>query len=148
MIDVGRYLEFRQHVEIRARADEHRAGIVEVRLALRFRRAQVVQDAVAAAQENDRAAGDERNGLPDPEARIRARELGILLDRVPLRTLQAAGWLLFCGVLLFCGSLYLLLAGAPRLVGVLTPLGGLALIAAWCLAAVALGSRAAASDQR
>jgi uncharacterized membrane protein YgdD (TMEM256/DUF423 family) len=74
--------------------------------------------------------------------------LGILLDRVPLRTLQAAGWLLFCGVLLFCGSLYLLLAGAPSLVGVLTPLGGLALIAAWCLAAVALGSRAAASDQR
>jgi uncharacterized membrane protein YgdD (TMEM256/DUF423 family) len=74
--------------------------------------------------------------------------LGILLDRLPLRTLQAAGWLLFSGVLLFCGSLYLLLAGAPRLVGVLTPLGGLALIAAWCLAAVALGARAAASDQR
>jgi uncharacterized membrane protein YgdD (TMEM256/DUF423 family) len=74
--------------------------------------------------------------------------LGILLDRLPLRTLQAAGWLLFTGVLLFCGSLYLLLAGAPRLVGVLTPVGGLALIAAWCLAAVALGGRAAASDQR
>ena len=52
------------------------------------------------------------------------------------------------GVLLFCGSLYLLLAGAPHQVGVLTPLGGLALIAAWCLAAVALGSRAAASEQR
>jgi uncharacterized membrane protein YgdD (TMEM256/DUF423 family) len=74
--------------------------------------------------------------------------LGILLDRLPLRTLQAAGWLLFSGVLLFCGSLYLLLAGAPRLVGVLTPLGGVALIVAWCLAAVALGGRAAASNQR
>jgi uncharacterized membrane protein YgdD (TMEM256/DUF423 family) len=74
--------------------------------------------------------------------------LGILLDRLPLRTLQVAGWLLFAGVVMFCGSLYLLLAGAPRLVGVLTPVGGLALIAAWCLAAVAVGSRAAASDQR
>ena len=41
-----------------------------------------------------------------------------------------------------------LLAGAPRLVGVLTPLGGVALIVAWCLAAVALGGRAAASNQR
>ena len=74
--------------------------------------------------------------------------LGILLDRLPLRTLQVAGWLLFAGVVMFCGSLYLLLAGAPRLVGILTPVGGLALIAAWCLAAVAVGSRAAASDQR
>jgi uncharacterized membrane protein YgdD (TMEM256/DUF423 family) len=74
--------------------------------------------------------------------------LGILLDRLPLRTLQVAGWLLFAGVVMFCGSLYLLLAGAPRLVGVLTPVGGLALIAAWCLAAVAVGSRAAASEQR
>jgi uncharacterized membrane protein YgdD (TMEM256/DUF423 family) len=71
--------------------------------------------------------------------------LGLLLDRLPLRTLQVAGWLLFAGVLLFCGSLYLLLAGAPRLLGVLTPIGGLALIAAWCLAAVAIGGRAAAS---
>ncbi|HEX2788790.1 MAG TPA: DUF423 domain-containing protein [Steroidobacteraceae bacterium] len=74
--------------------------------------------------------------------------LGLLLDRLPLRTLRVAGWLLFAGVLLFCGSLYLLLAGAPRMLGVLTPLGGLALIAAWCLAAIAVGGRAAASDQR
>jgi len=74
--------------------------------------------------------------------------LGLLLDRLPLRTLRVAGWLLFAGVLLFCGSLYLILAGAPRALGVLTPLGGLALIAAWCLAAIAVGGRAAASDQR
>jgi uncharacterized membrane protein YgdD (TMEM256/DUF423 family) len=73
--------------------------------------------------------------------------LGLLLDRLPLRALQAAGWLLFGGVLLFCGSLYLLLAGAPPLIGVLTPLGGLALIAAWCLIGVTLGGRAATSGQ-
>src|ERR1039458_4318816 len=58
--------------------------------------------------------------------------VGLLLDRLPGRALAAAGWLLLSGVLLFCGSLYLLLAGAPRLLGALTPLGGLALIAAWC----------------
>jgi uncharacterized membrane protein YgdD (TMEM256/DUF423 family) len=73
--------------------------------------------------------------------------LGVLLDRLPLRTLRAAAWLLFAGVLLFCGSLYLLLAGAPRMLGVLTPIGGLALIAGWIAAAIALGGAATASDR-
>ncbi|MGA2860534.1 MAG: DUF423 domain-containing protein [Steroidobacteraceae bacterium] len=73
--------------------------------------------------------------------------LGLLLDRLPLRTLRAAGWLLFAGVLLFCGSLYLILAGAPRMIGVLTPVGGLALIAGWCIAAIALARATAASDK-
>jgi uncharacterized membrane protein YgdD (TMEM256/DUF423 family) len=70
--------------------------------------------------------------------------LGVLLDRLPRRALRMACWLLFAGVLLFCGSLYLLLAGAPRLIGALTPVGGLALIAAWCTAAIGLGGHAAA----
>jgi len=38
------------------------------------------------------------------------------------------------GVLLFCGSLYALALGAPRWIGAVTPVGGLALIAGWaCL---------------
>jgi len=51
-------------------------------------------------------------------------------DNTPLR---AAALLLAAGVLLFCGSLYALALGAPRALGVLTPLGGLAWIAAWLL---------------
>lgn len=35
------------------------------------------------------------------------------------------------GVVLFSGSLYLLALGAPRGLGPLTPLGGLALVAGW-----------------
>ena len=35
------------------------------------------------------------------------------------------------GLVFFSGSLYLLAAGAPRWVGPVTPLGGLALIAGW-----------------
>lgn len=66
--------------------------------------------------------------------------LGLLLDRLPLRLLRVAGWLLVIGVLLFCGSLYLLVAGAPRLVGVLTPIGGVALICGWCLTAYAVAA--------
>ena len=64
--------------------------------------------------------------------------VGILASRDDNRTLRIAGNLLLAGVLLFSGSLYLLLCGAPRLIGVLTPIGGVSLIAGWCLTAVAL----------
>jgi uncharacterized membrane protein YgdD (TMEM256/DUF423 family) len=67
--------------------------------------------------------------------------VGLLSDRLSSRWLPVAGWLLFSGIVLFSGSLYLLLAGAPRLVGVLTPLGGLAMMLAWCLTAVTLSVR-------
>src|SRR5580658_9119769 len=39
------------------------------------------------------------------------------------------------GTALFCGSLYGLALGGPRWLGPVTPLGGLALIAGWILAA-------------
>ena len=58
--------------------------------------------------------------------------LALLLDRMPGTSLGMAAWLLFAGIVLFSGSLYALIAGAPRLIGVLTPLGGLALIVSWC----------------
>ena len=46
---------------------------------------------------------------------------------------RAAAVLIAAGVVLFSGSLYALALGAPRALGVLTPLGGLAWIAAWLL---------------
>jgi uncharacterized membrane protein YgdD (TMEM256/DUF423 family) len=64
--------------------------------------------------------------------------IGLLSDRVPVQLLRLAGWLVLIGVLLFSGSLYLLVAGAPRVLGLLTPIGGLALIAGWCASALAL----------
>jgi uncharacterized membrane protein YgdD (TMEM256/DUF423 family) len=64
--------------------------------------------------------------------------LGLACERLGSRALQRAAGLVLGGVLLFCGSLYLLLLGAPRLLGVLTPLGGLCLIGGWCMAAWAL----------
>jgi uncharacterized membrane protein YgdD (TMEM256/DUF423 family) len=48
--------------------------------------------------------------------------------------LRPAVWLVIAGAVLFSGSLYGLLAGAPRYTGVLTPLGGVAMIAGWLLA--------------
>jgi uncharacterized membrane protein YgdD (TMEM256/DUF423 family) len=40
-------------------------------------------------------------------------------------------WLLVAGLLFFCGSLYLLAATGVRALGAITPIGGLAFIAAW-----------------
>jgi uncharacterized membrane protein YgdD (TMEM256/DUF423 family) len=70
--------------------------------------------------------------------------LGLLLiGAVAMRVtesaiLVAAGWLMFAGTLLFSGSLYLLAITGIRWLGVLTPLGGLAFIAAWLLFAWAV----------
>lgn len=44
-------------------------------------------------------------------------------------------WLLAGGGVLFSGSIYLMLAGAPRPFGVLTPVGGVMLIVAWLMLA-------------
>ena len=53
--------------------------------------------------------------------------------------LRSAGWLFVVGLLLFCGSLYALALGAPRQVGMVTPLGGLCFILGWlALAGAAL----------
>ncbi|MBN9450169.1 MAG: DUF423 domain-containing protein [Bosea sp.] len=49
---------------------------------------------------------------------------------------QFAATLFALGIALFCGSLYALALGAPRGVGIVTPLGGIAFIAGW----IALGA--------
>jgi len=51
--------------------------------------------------------------------------------------LRVAGWLFVAGLLLFCGSLYALALGAPRHAGLVTPVGGLALILGWLALATA-----------
>ncbi len=45
--------------------------------------------------------------------------------------LAVAGWAFVAGVVLFCGSLYALALGGPRLLGPVTPLGGVAFIVGW-----------------
>ena len=50
---------------------------------------------------------------------------------------KTAGWLFAGGVALFSGSLYALALGAPRILGIVTPIGGLALILGWLAFATA-----------
>lgn len=50
---------------------------------------------------------------------------------------KTSGWLFVGGVVLFSGSLYALALGAPRAFGMVTPIGGVALILGWLAFAVA-----------
>lgn len=47
-------------------------------------------------------------------------------------------WLLLAGILIFSGSLYLLAVTGVRVLGAITPIGGLSFIAAWFLLAYRL----------
>lgn len=51
---------------------------------------------------------------------------------------RAAGWTMIGGTVIFSGSLYLLAATGIRWLGAMTPIGGIALIAAWAFLAAAL----------
>jgi uncharacterized membrane protein YgdD (TMEM256/DUF423 family) len=65
--------------------------------------------------------------------------LGVLLLQPGAPSgLSRAGVLIGAGILIFCGSLYALVFGAPSLVGAITPIGGLCLIAGWLMVAVQL----------
>jgi uncharacterized membrane protein YgdD (TMEM256/DUF423 family) len=79
----------------------------------------------------------ERLGVYDTAVRYQFyQSLGLLGIGLALRTLdvgalRAAALLIIAGIVLFSGSLYALTLGAPRMIGVATPLGGLALILGW-----------------
>ena len=62
--------------------------------------------------------------------------IGVLLRTMDSELLRWSATLVLAGIILFSGSLYMLTFGAPRLVGIVTPFGGLALIAGWLLVAV------------
>jgi uncharacterized membrane protein YgdD (TMEM256/DUF423 family) len=64
--------------------------------------------------------------------------LGILIASQIPRAGSAVCALLAAGILLFSGSLYLLALTGTRMLGAVTPFGGLAFIAAWLLLAYRL----------
>lgn len=59
-------------------------------------------------------------------------------DRFPSRLVEAGGWLLLAGIVLFSGSLYALALSGIRILGAVTPFGGVCFLAGWaCLALAA-----------
>ena len=64
--------------------------------------------------------------------------IGILAQLLPETVMvRQAGWALLLGVVLFSGSLYLMVLTGVRMLGAITPLGGLAFLAGWGLLALA-----------
>lgn len=57
--------------------------------------------------------------------------VGLALRTYDVGALRAAALLIVVGIVLFSGSLYALTLDAPRAIGLVTPIGGLALIAGW-----------------
>ena len=64
--------------------------------------------------------------------------IGVLLRSMDGELLRWSALLILIGIILFSGSLYLLTFGAPRPLGVITPVGGLALIGGWILFTVTI----------
>jgi uncharacterized membrane protein YgdD (TMEM256/DUF423 family) len=65
--------------------------------------------------------------------------VALLIARIdsPPATLIATGWLFIIGIGVFSGSLYALSLTDIKLLGAITPLGGVAFIAGWAALAVA-----------
>lgn len=63
--------------------------------------------------------------------------IGIMARFWPSTGLKIAGLLFIVGILFFSGSLYGLALGGPRILGPVTPLGGLCFIGGWVAFAVA-----------
>ncbi len=64
--------------------------------------------------------------------------VGILLRQTGASALNVAGWSFALGVLVFSGSLYILCLSGVRVVGAITPIGGVLFLIGW--AALAYGA--------
>lgn len=57
--------------------------------------------------------------------------LALACDRLPQRWLGRSGTVMLVGIVLFSGSLYLMALTGVTALGVVTPIGGVALLAGW-----------------
>lgn len=61
----------------------------------------------------------------------------LMQEKIPQTTLVAAGWSFIVGILIFSGSLYTLSLTDVKVLGAITPLGGVAFITGWGALAIA-----------
>jgi uncharacterized membrane protein YgdD (TMEM256/DUF423 family) len=63
--------------------------------------------------------------------------VAVLYSQFPQSTtLNWAGWLFLIGIVLFSGSLYALSLSGIKILGAITPLGGLAFLAGWVMVVI------------
>lgn len=68
--------------------------------------------------------------------------VALMLDRAPSKPLRFAGWMFVLGTVLFSGSLYALALSGVRVLGAITPFGGLCFLTGWLALAAGATRRA------
>lgn len=69
--------------------------------------------------------------------------VGLLAGKFGLKPMISwSGWLMFIGVILFSGSLYVLSVTQIKVLGAITPIGGVSFLAAWVLLVLAVNKYA------
>ncbi len=69
--------------------------------------------------------------------------VGLVATQIPASAyLRWSGWLMLAGIVLFSGSLYVLSVSGLRWLGMITPFGGVAFIAAWIVFVIAIAKSA------
>ena len=61
--------------------------------------------------------------------------LGIMLQQQDNALLRKAAWAMLAGVIIFSGSLYALALTGVRILGAITPIGGVGFLAGWAMLA-------------
>jgi uncharacterized membrane protein YgdD (TMEM256/DUF423 family) len=63
--------------------------------------------------------------------------IGVLSGNIPVNQLLSwSGWLMLTGIILFSGSLYILSLTQIRILGAITPFGGISFLIAWVLLSI------------
>jgi len=62
--------------------------------------------------------------------------VGIIAGQNDSRAIRASGWLLTIGILVFSGSLYALAVTGIRILGAITPIGGICFLTGWGILSV------------
>lgn len=70
-----------------------------------------------------------------------------LANQFPVRLIAWGGYLLFAGTLIFSGSLYILAVANLSIMGAVTPVGGMALLAGWGCIGLAAWQQQTISDR-
>ncbi|MFF2287477.1 DUF423 domain-containing protein [Peribacillus butanolivorans] len=63
--------------------------------------------------------------------------LGLLAGKISSPLINWSGWLMLIGIILFSGSLFVLSVTQIKVLGAITPLGGVSFLVAWVLMIIA-----------
>ncbi|MCP8968012.1 DUF423 domain-containing protein [Ectobacillus ponti] len=64
--------------------------------------------------------------------------VAFLLNKLPnMSLINTAGWFMTAGIIIFSGSLYALSTSGIKILGAITPIGGVAFLTAWVMLGIA-----------